>query len=70
MKLYFTKFIDDEAPNGTMFQQKWYGTQAEQKKDAKALHSVGMRNIEQMQVNVPTDKAGLLAWLNERGVRP
>lgn len=70
MKLYFTRFIDDEAPNGTMFQQKWYGTQADQKKDAKALKSAGMREIEPQQVEVPTGKDGLLAWLNERGVRP
>lgn len=70
MKLYCTKYIDDEAPNGSMFQRKWYGTQAEQKKDAKQMHSDGMRNIEPQQVEVPTDKPGLLAWLNEKGIRP
>jgi hypothetical protein len=70
MKLYFTKYIDDAAPNGSMFQQKWYGTQADQKKDAKALKSDGMRNIEPSAIDVPTDKPGLLSWLNERGVRP
>lgn len=70
MKLYCTTFVDDAAPTGEMLGQRWYGTQAWQKKDAKLLHSDGMRNIEQHQVDVPTDKASLLAWLNERGIRP
>jgi hypothetical protein len=69
MKLYFTTYIDDAAEPDDMHKVKWYATQADQKKDAKVLKSDGMRNIEPSAIDVPTDKPGLLSWLNERGVR-
>lgn len=71
MKLYCTTYIDDAKDDehyGASVQ--WHGTQAEQKAAAKALKSEGMREVEPHQVNVPTDKPGLLAWLNEHEVRP
>lgn len=69
MKLYVTTYIDDEtSPPGYL--ATWSGTQAQQKLDAKQAKTEGMRRIETLSVDVPTDKAGLLAWINERGVRP
>lgn len=69
MQLYQIRYIDDAAPEGGMFKQQWVGTQADLRTAAKAAQTEGMRNIEKLDVNVPTDKAGLLAFLNERGVR-
>jgi hypothetical protein len=70
MKLYCTTWLDDAAPNGEMFAQKWEGTQADTAKTRKWAKAEGMRNVETKEVDVPTSKADLLAWLNERRVRP
>ncbi len=64
MKLYL---IDYDAPSATGTRRAWCGTQAEAKAREKELeHEHGrwrVGNIE--QVEVPTDKPGLLAWLSE-----
>jgi hypothetical protein len=71
MKLYCTTYYDDEKSGfHDGVQHKWYGTQVDQKRDAKALKAAGMRNISPNPADVPTSKPELLAWLNERGVRP
>lgn len=70
MKLYCTTYIDDGAPDGQMFAQKWNGTQADAGRTRKWAKAEGMRNVDTKEVDVPTSKAALLEWLNERGVRP
>lgn len=71
MKLYFTTFQDDAAASAEeAFKVKWYGTAADQKKDAKALKAEGMRSIDPDVTDVPTDKAGLLQFLNDNEVQP
>lgn len=47
---------------------KWSGTQADSRKDKKAMKDNGNDFIEIEEVDVPTDKAGLLKWLNENAV--
>jgi hypothetical protein len=42
----------------------WAGTQADMKKRAKELTEAGAYDIAMGPMEVPTDKAGLLAWLN------
>lgn len=73
MKLYVTTYIDDEKqlPTGDgEHGAKWAGTQAQQRHDVKFLKSENYRSIEAHQLDVPTDKPGLIEWLNERRVRP
>lgn len=48
---------------------KWSGTQADSKKDKKAMKDNGNLFIEIEEIDVPTDKAGLLKWLNENAVK-
>lgn len=64
MKLYL---IDYDAPSATGTRRAWCGTQAEAKARLKELEQEYNRwrvgKIE--QVEVPTDKPGLLAWLSE-----
>lgn len=53
---------------------EWYGTQAEAKKRRTELNKESARRpfdqifVALQKVNVPTDKAGLITWLNERKV--
>lgn len=70
MNLYCTKWIDDAADSGSMFQQKWSGTQAQAKADRKTAKDQHMRNVETVEVSVPTSKAALIDWLNQKRVRP
>lgn len=65
MRLYKTNFIDDAADEGRREQATWSGTQADAAKDRKRLKTEGMRSIETEEVDVPTDKAGLLQFLNQ-----
>ncbi len=46
----------------------WAGTQADAAKARKEAKAVGLLFIETEEVDVPTDKAGLLKWLNENNV--
>lgn len=74
MKLYCTTYVDwadhCEQCNTGHKKARWCGTQVDQKRDVKDLKSQNMEMVEPQQFDVPTDKAGLLSWLNERGVRP
>ena len=55
---------DSEAPDSEIH---WVGSQADAAKKRKELVSSGFKRaeIETVEVDVPTDKAGLLAWLNK-----
>jgi hypothetical protein len=57
-------------PNGfsqlaTETKVQWYGTMVDMRKARTALKKSGAQIIEAEPTEVPTDKAGLLAWLNE-----
>lgn len=62
MKLYRVLY-EDGGLNRAMF----YGTQAEAKAGQKALEAdVGYHNVDPFEpIEVPTDKQGLILWLNE-----
>ena len=64
MRLYKTNYIDDAADVGRQERASWAGTQADAAKDRKRLKAEGMLKISTNEVDVPTDKAGLLAHLN------
>ena len=65
MRLYLTSYIDDQPETGPSGQRSFYnGTQSDASKSRVALKKEGMRNIETKDVDVPTDKAGLMAYLN------
>lgn len=63
MKLYRTDFIDDDAKDQAA-QAIWSGTQSDAAGDRKRLKTDGMREIKTTDVDVPTSKQELLAWLN------
>jgi hypothetical protein len=44
---------------------KWSGSQAAAASDRRALKEDGRIIVETTAIEVPTDKPGLLAWLNE-----
>ena len=64
MKLYLTSYLDDSEDRDTDQCKVYHGTQADASKGRVALKKDGMRNIETKDVDVPTDKAGLIAYLN------
>lgn len=67
MKLYRITYVDPKESAPRPLRAVWCGTQAE----AKAKHRVLVERYERWNVDpaapveIPTDKAGLLAWLNE-----
>ena len=65
MKLYRIQAAHDDE--GTIY--AWAGTQADAKKAAKVMndeHHFKLRDDPTIEVvEVPTDKKGLLRWLNE-----
>lgn len=63
MKLYKTIYLDDDTPEDND-RRVWDGTQADAAKRRKALKTEGMRMIVTDEVDVPTSKSALLAWLN------
>lgn len=63
MRLYLTSYIDEQNDNA--HQGVYHGTQSDASKSRVALKKEGMRNIETKDVDVPTDKAGLMAYLNK-----
>lgn len=65
MRLYKTTYLCDGDKGVTTQQGVYDGTLAEASKQRVALKKDGMRNIETKEVDVPTDKAGLMAYLNE-----
>lgn len=66
MHLYRTDYTDDQAEADGLNPRRstWHGTQAGAHASCKVLHTLGMRGIVTSGVDVPTDKAGLLVWLN------
>lgn len=74
MKLYKTTVISiatvNGVPNTKQTTVTWNGTQS----DASAVRAAAVRDgakrkdVETEAVDVPTDKAGLLEFLNARGV--
>lgn len=65
MKLYRIDY--DASDDEDTSRIAWEGTQADAKRRAKELEQKHghWRVDDPVQVEVPTDKAGLLAWLNE-----
>lgn len=66
MKLYRTKGIDHD--DDTQF--RWTGTQADAKKTLNSMKEEGYQDVENEDVDVPTSKPELLAWLNENATAP
>ena len=64
MNLYKTNYIDDAQPVGRNECATWVGTQSDAAKTRKQLKADGMRDIETVDTDVLTDKAGLLTFLN------
>lgn len=61
MKLYKTTYIDDAAATTIA---EWDKAAGDASKARTRLKKEGMREIETKDVDVPTDKAGLLKFLN------
>jgi len=64
MKLYKTLYTDDLDENPAIRKVHWDGTQTDASKLRKSLKTEGMREIVTVPTDVPTDKAGLLTFLN------
>jgi hypothetical protein len=62
MNLYLTTYIDDESATT---KKNFTGTQSDASKMRVSLKKEGMRDIVTNDADVPTDKAGLMAYLNE-----
>lgn len=64
MKLYCVK-----AVAGCDVEMRWVGSQADAGKTRKEFVEMGFKraDLETEEVDVPTNKEGLLAFLNERG---
>ena len=65
MKLYLTSYIDDTEDRDTDRCREFTGTLSDASKSRVALKKDGMRDIKTEDVDVPTDKAGLMAYLNK-----
>ena len=61
MKLYKTT---GEFSPGATTPAVWSGSQADAAKARKELKAQHAFFVETEEINVPTDKAGLLVWLN------
>lgn len=64
MNLYKTNYLDDAQPAGRIERAVWVGTQSDAAKNRKQLKADGMRDIETDDTDVPTDKSGLMNFLN------
>lgn len=67
MKLYRIEFGFDEGGDSKIG-VAWAGTQAEAKAKHKDLMEGDNYDIETTPVEIPTDKPGLLDWLNRNVV--
>lgn len=67
MRLY--KIVGKNKPSGNLpdTTTKWVGTKAEAVAARKELTDTGYKraDIDSDEIDVPTDKAGLLDWLNK-----
>ena len=68
MKLYITTATYRDDDGSTIATVMWSGTQADARGDKKSLKDLGSKDAAIKPVNVPTDKAGLLDWLNNNRV--
>lgn len=65
MKLYLVTGSMQEPLSGQPMQAtRWVGTQADAAKIKKAFKDQGLKHIDVKEVDVPTDKQGLLKFLN------
>jgi hypothetical protein len=62
MRLYQTT-----GENGEVVSH-WSGAQADSSKDRVVLKKAGCGRIETHEYDIPTDKVGLLKWLNDNKV--
>lgn len=68
MKLYCITYYDDPRKRD---RSEWHGTQAQRnQRMAQLRKSIEAYDVIDHEVEVPTDKAGLLQFLNDREVRP
>lgn len=66
MKLYKTVgYAEQDRGDASNWIAAWDGTQADATACRKKMKADGLKDIETKDVDVPTNKAGLLAWLNE-----
>lgn len=65
MKLYHITVYDGETDER---QGHWYGTQADWRKALKQFKSDNFDIVLSEPVDVPTDKPGLMKFLNDHGV--
>jgi hypothetical protein len=71
VKLYATTYIDDDEPDERDERKcMWSGTQDDARKQRNQLKAAGKRSIGTKLIDVPTDKAGLLAYLIRHEVYP
>lgn len=66
MKLYQTKYYD--ATQDAASCSEWQGTQASAAGARRQLKAEGMSDIETVEVDVPTNKDALIAFLNDNKV--
>jgi hypothetical protein len=68
MNLYKTSGVTSATPGDT--KNQWSGSLADASKDRVAMKKAGLKAVESIPTEVPTDKAGLIAFLNslEAGV--
>lgn len=66
MRLYRTDYIDDEIEQR---KRSWTGSLAAASKDRVALKKEGMREINTVEIDVPTSKTELLDFLNTNAAR-
>ncbi|WP_087746385.1 MULTISPECIES: hypothetical protein [unclassified Acidovorax] len=66
MKLYKIAATGNPGSTTPDTETHWVGSQADAASRRKQLNADGFKraDIETHEVDVPTDKAGLLAWLN------
>lgn len=62
--MLFYKTSGATAEDGAIQYFEWDGTQADAKERRKSLQERGYFNVATENVEVPTDKPSLLAWLN------
>lgn len=65
MRFYKTTYTDDAAEPGRTECAAWSTTQADAAGDRRRLKTAGMCDVATEEVDVPTDKKGLLEFLSK-----
>ena len=68
MQLYKTTATYKDDDGATISSVMWSGTQADARGDKKSYKDLGSKDAVTTPVDVPTNKAGLLDWLNNNRV--